>query len=76
MLFCLPIDCPKAEGFFREPKSAQCFKMFKDQKLAWDRANKKCTGESLVLAEPEEPVELRKYIVEELASIYHIFSIL
>ncbi|CAL4110230.1 unnamed protein product, partial [Meganyctiphanes norvegica] len=49
-------------GFFRIGN--QCFKLFTDSQRSWDSAKLKCQAEGLQQAEPNDPLTLRKYIID------------
>ncbi|CAL4153980.1 unnamed protein product, partial [Meganyctiphanes norvegica] len=58
---CPVHGCPEADGFFLSADGNQCFKVILDQ-LGWEAAKEKCASLNLVLAHPQDPFELRKYL--------------
>ncbi|CAL4092340.1 unnamed protein product [Meganyctiphanes norvegica] len=55
-------------GFFRIGN--QCFKLFTDARRSWHSAKIKCQDEGLQQAKPNDPVTLRKYIVDNFDTKY------
>ncbi|CAL4073759.1 unnamed protein product [Meganyctiphanes norvegica] len=56
-----PIVCPEADGFILSAGGQQCLQVFMEQ-LSWEAAKALCMNKNLVLAKPQDPVELRKYL--------------
>ncbi|CAL4149113.1 unnamed protein product, partial [Meganyctiphanes norvegica] len=50
-------------GFFKIGN--QCFKLFTDMKRSWYNAKIKCQDEGLQQAKPNDPLTLRRYIIEK-----------
>ncbi|CAL4110228.1 unnamed protein product, partial [Meganyctiphanes norvegica] len=51
-------------GFFKIGN--QCFKFFPNIRHSWQGAKSKCQAEGLQQAKPNDPVTLRKYIVDNI----------
>lgn len=54
--------CPV--GLFKTSGSSQCYRFYNDTERAYISAKEKCKAEGLELAEPANPIAVRKYLVE------------
>jgi len=55
--------CSEEAGYMVIPGSNKCMKLFLDTTRTWSQAFQKCQDEGLVMAETEDPVALRSYLM-------------